>query len=62
MAISGKQDVNTEVENLECDTAVMARRTASSDDEPASNARIQTVVAQHLGSFDAELGRTRSSL
>jgi hypothetical protein len=62
MAISGKQDVNTDVGTLECDAAEMARRMASSDDEPASNTRIQTVVAQHLGSFDAELGRTQPSL
>ena len=62
MGISGKQVVDTGVRTLECEVAQMARRSAASVDEPASTARIEAVVAHHLRSFDAELGRTRSSL
>ena len=62
MGISGKQVVNTDVRTPERDIAKMAQRSAASVDEPASTTRSQAVVAQHLGSFDAELGRTRPSL
>ena len=61
MAISGKHLVN-DVRTLECDAAKMVRRSAASVDEPASTTRVEAVVAQHRGSFDAELGRTRPSL
>jgi hypothetical protein len=62
MAISGEQVVNTEVTTLEGGAEESVRERAAALDEPASATRIQTVVAQHLRSFDAELGRTRPSL
>ena len=62
MAISGNQVVNTDVTTLESSTAESVRERAAALDEPASATRIQTVVARHLRSFDAELGRTRPSL
>ena len=62
MAISGKQVVNTDITTLEGGAAKTDRRPPATHDEPASATQIQTVVAQHLRSFDAELGRTRPSL
>jgi hypothetical protein len=62
MAISGNQVVDTDVRTLGRDAAKMTRRPAAAVDEPASATRIQAFVAQHLRSFDAELGRTRPSL
>jgi hypothetical protein len=62
MATSGKQGVTTDVTTLGSNTAESVRVRATALDEPASATRIQTVVAQHLRSFDAELGRTRPSL
>jgi hypothetical protein len=62
MATSRKQVVNTDVTTLQGGAAEMAPRPATPLDEPASATRIQAVVAPHLRSFDAELGRTRPSL
>ena len=61
MAISRKQVVNTDVTALQGGAGETAPRPAVAIDEPASATRIQTVAAQHLRSFDAELGRTQPS-
>jgi hypothetical protein len=62
MASSRKQVVNTDVTTLQGSAAETAPRPAPAHNEPASATRIQAVAAQHLQSFDAELGRTQPSL